>query len=236
MRQAIGLGRAAVSIYLVGSLYGCGGSKPAETPVATAAPSSTASATTTAATAPTAPLSVAEQAEAAPYDDPNEKEGPIDLAPLFAKNAPKSIFPKATMGDHDCLLDLPFTGNHKADYDVLTKRCGAPTGLIPYVTPAEGKLHATKDKRDVFAFEVRKGMCYRYFAVADSGIADIDILVQKPNGALLAMDQTSQPIAVVNTSGVWCMTDDDQMLHFSVEVHGHGAGAYTFGVFARPAK
>jgi len=234
------------SVTAIGAAYGCGGGNkpPPETAqntstsatpsaVASSAPSSAPSAT------PASTLSIHEQAELAPHEDPNEKDhekdGPIEMAALIPKNPPKSLFPKATTGDKECLSGLAFVGNHKADYETLIKQCGTPTGLVKYAEPKEGRLHATKDKRDVFSIEVRKGMCYRYFAVADNGIADIDILIEKPGGALIGTDKTTQPVAIINTGEPWCVTDYDQKLHFAIEVDGHGAGGYTFGVWARPA-
>jgi hypothetical protein len=200
-------GFAVLSVSAVGALYGCGGgSKPADTAhstsgtAASAMPSSAASAATAAAgsapsAAPASSMSHHEHAEAAPHEDPNEKDhvkdGPIEMAPLIAKNPPKSLFPKATIGDHECLAGFAFTGNHKTDYETLVKQCGTPTGLLKYAEPKEGRLHAKHDKRDVFSVEVRKGMCYRYFAVADNGIADIDILIEKKNGALIGEDKTT---------------------------------------------
>ena len=171
-------------------------------------------------------------AEAAPHDDPNEKDGPITLAPLVAKGTPKSAFPKQTVGDHDCLKEMPFTGKHQADFKALTEKCGTPTGMMEYTKPHEGRLHHKLDKRDHFQVKVNKGMCYRYFAVADDGIKDIDIIVLK-KGALLAMDKTEHPIAVIDTDKLWCV-DEDMDLDFGVEVDGGGAGHYTFGVWTRP--
>ncbi len=242
-------GIAILSVSAIGAAYGCGGgNKPppetaqntssSATPSAVASPSSGAPSSTPSA-APASTLSIHEQAELAPHDDPNEKDhekdGPIEMAALIPKNPPKTLFPKATTGDKECLSGLSFVGNHKTDYETLIKQCGTPTGLVKYAEPKEGRLHATKDKRDVFAVEVRKGMCYRYFAVADSGIADIDILIEKPGGALLGTDKTTQPVAIINTGEPWCVTDYDQKLHFAIEIDGRGAGGYTFGVWARPA-
>ena len=64
----------------------------------------------------------------------------------------------------------------------------------------EAVLHIKHDKRDEFKVKVQKGMCYRYFAVADDGIKDIDIIVLK-KGALMAMDKTDHPIAVLMPDG-----------------------------------
>ncbi len=171
-------------------------------------------------------------AEAQKYEDTNEKEGPIQLAGLVAKGTPKSAFPKATVKDHECLQELSFVGNHRKDYDTLVAKCGTPTGMMKFTEPADGKLHAKLDKRDHFQLKVFKNMCYRYFAVADDGIKDIDILVLK-KGALLATDKTEHPVAIIDTDKLWCV-DDDMDLDFAVEVDGPGAGGYTFGVWTRP--
>ncbi len=172
-------------------------------------------------------------AEAAPHDDPNEKEGPIDLAGLVDKGS-KPAFPKQTVGDHECLNQIPFSGKHKVDFATIIGKCGTPTGMLEYTKPAEGKLHAKHDKRDEFKLKVQKGMCYRYFAVADDGIKDIDIIILK-KGALLATDKTEQAIAIIDTDKLWC-ADEDMDLQFNIEIDGPGAGGYTFGVWVRPKK
>jgi hypothetical protein len=171
-------------------------------------------------------------AEALPHDDPNEKEGPIALDALVAKGTPKSAFPKATVGDHECLKQVPLTGKHTQDYAKIVDSCGTPTGMLQYTKPAEGRLHAKLDKRDHYQLKVFKGMCYRYFAVGDDGIKDIDIVVLK-KGALMAMDKTDAFVAVIEHDKLWCV-DDDMDLDFGVEIDGPGAGGYTFGVWTRP--
>ena len=114
MRQALPL------VFL--TLAACGGAKPdpqtptdANKPVASADKPVTdkAAADKPAADKPAANAAPQDKhalAEAAPHDDPNEKEEPITLAPLVAKGTPKSAFPKVSVGDHDCLKEMPFTG------------------------------------------------------------------------------------------------------------------------------
>jgi len=220
----------AVSLVAIG----CGGSAPTPAaptdakPAAADAPAATGAATPAADAPPADKHSVA---EAAPHVDPNEKDGAIELAALVDKTK-KPAFPKQTVGDHDCLKELAFTGHHQADFATLVGKCGTPTGMVEYTKPAEGRLHAKHDKRDEFKLKVQKGMCYRYFAVADDGIKDIDIIVLK-KGALLAMDKTEQAVAVIDTEKLWCV-DEDMELEFNIEVDGRGAGGYTFGVWTRP--
>jgi hypothetical protein len=223
---------------------GCGGAAPPPADPTTAtkasatkdpAASHSEPATASTATPPkdAAPSDKHTLAEAAPHDDPNEKEGAIDLVALVDR-AQKPAFPKQTVGDHECLKELSFSGHHKADYATLIAKCGTPTGMLEYTKPAEGRLHAKHDKRDEFKLKVQKNMCYRYFAVADDGIKDIDIIVLK-KGALIATDRTEQPVAVIDTEKLWCV-DEDMDLQFNIEVDGRGAGGYTFGVWTRPKK
>lgn len=225
----------------------CGSAPTAPPTSANASPSGTSGATTpavvparaeTSVASPSAPTVVPtvedkfDRAEKAPHVDPNERGEHIVLTPLVSKGTARASFPKPTISDHDCLKELPFTGNHQADYQALVDKCGATTGLLEYTKAHEGRLHAKKDVRDHFRISVMKGFCYRYFAVADDGIKDIDIIVLR-KGALIATDRTEQPIAIIDSDKLWCV-DEDEDLEFSVEIDGRGAGGYTFGVWTRP--
>jgi hypothetical protein len=125
------------------------------------------------------------------------------------------------------------SGDHEKDFAALISACGAATGLAEYAKPVNGKLHHKVDKRDTFSIKLAGGMCYRYFAVADSGITDLDILIEKPGGAIIGDDKQSSPIAIVDGDKTWCM-DDDATYEFHIEVDGAGKGNYMFGVWAKP--
>ena len=170
-----------------------------------------------------------------PYEDATESASPIALAPLFDKKTPKSKFPKATIDDKKCWQEIGLTGDHQKDYAQLIDKCGAPTGLLEYVKPAHGKLHHEKDKRDTYTAKLSGGLCYRYFAVGDGTVKDIDILVMRANGSLIAEDKATSPVALIHNDQPWCM-DDDEELQFHVEVDGPGRGGYLFGIWARPKK
>jgi len=116
---------------------------------------------------------------------------------------------------------------------VIIQKCASPTGLLEYAKQVTGKLHHVHDKRDTYKLKLIGGMCYRYFAVADSGIRDLDILVTKPGGALVADDKTSNPVAIIEFDKAWCMEDDAEY-DFNIEVDGPGTGGYVFGVFVKP--
>jgi hypothetical protein len=210
----------------------CGGSSarpasPAPSQVDThAVPSAEASAPQT-----SRPTTATTNAE---WDDPEEVAvgSTVTMTPVVARNA-KIAYPKRNVGDRECWQGATLAGEAKKDFTALIDRCGTPTGLVEYAKPVTGKLHHVHDKRDTYKLKLLGGMCYRYFAVADSSIKDLDILVTKPNGALIADDKTSNPVAIIEFDKSWCM-DQDAEYDFHIEVDGEGTGHYVFGVWAKP--
>jgi hypothetical protein len=216
------------------SLVACGSTPPptntASNDVAPTPPTPTTAnpATTTAAATSAAPSAAHPDEE-----DTTEAAGPIPMPALIGKDTPKSSFPKATTTDHDCWQGISLSGDHKKDFDAIVGRCGTPTGLVEYAKPVAGHVHHVHDKRDTYALKLAGGMCYRYFAVATSGIKDLDILVETTTGALVADDKTESPVAIIESSKTWCV-DKDVEYNFHVQVDGEGKGKYLFAVWARP--
>jgi hypothetical protein len=202
---------------------GTGASSPPSTPA------------TTSASAPAAPVPSAAVATPPPQadEDPNESATPITMTVELTKETPKSSFPKRTVDDLACWQTVSLGGDAQKDYEAVTKNCGAPTGLLEYAKPVVGHLRAGSDKTDTFRLALTKGLCYRYIAVADSGIRDLDILVERPGGDLVADDKQHGPVAIIEADKTWCMTTDADY-EFHIEVDGEGAGRYVFGVWARP--
>jgi hypothetical protein len=155
------------------------------------------------------------------------------MTPQFDKTQAKGSFPKKAKPDSQCWAQVSVTGEHTKDYAAIVAACGTPTGLLEYAKPVEGTLHHKHDPADVFTMPVLAGYCYRYFAVADATITDLDLLIEKKGGALVGDDKTSSPYAIIDGDQSWCQ-DEDQNLEFHVQVDGPGKGGYTFGVWARP--
>lgn len=211
-----------VALFLLGAV-GCGASTPAASSGA-AAPSRNGE---------PAPATVGPGAADDPKPaDPNESAERIVMAPLFTKDKPPK-FPKKTMDDQACWQGMELSGDAQKDYDALTARCGAPTGLVEYSEPQTGHLHHKHDARDQFKLKLAGGYCYRYFAVGDGSIADLDILVTRYGGDIVADDQAKGPVAIIQGSKPWCM-DEDADYDFEVMVDGAGQGKYVIGAWARP--
>jgi hypothetical protein len=225
------------------TLIACGGSPSA--PPAAPAPGSAAQASaagahpsdpaTKSAPAPAAEpaLAAAAPASADAYDDPEEHD-PAKLVPLFGR-ANRPHFPKATLGERECWETVPITGVARNDFDALIARCGTPTGAVEYAKPRAGKLHHVKDKRDTYVVRIQGGLCYRFFGVADGTIENLDIVIERANGALVGEDRTHGPVAIIDSDKLWCMDRDDDY-QFNVQVGGTGTGNYVFGVWARADK
>ncbi len=156
------------------------------------------------------------------------------MQPLVTKTTPKSTYPKATTSDGDCWKTVSFSGQAGKDFAALIDKCGTPTGMLEYVKPQSGKLHHIKDAIDSFTVAMSKSSCYRLFAVADSTIHDIDIVILR-NGAILGTDDMAQPVAIIQGASPFC-PQDDASYTFDVKVKGEGKGAYTFGIWTRPGK
>lgn len=230
MRKALVL---PCSLVLVLVACGGGGSTQPTTPTG-ATSASTSTAASAAPSGSTAPLASASATPTETNDpDPTESAQVLTMTPLLTKTTPKASFPKKTIGDQECWQGLGVSGDAQKDFTAILAKCGAPTGLAEYAKPVTGRLHHKVDKRDSYTLKLAGGLCYRYFAVADGSIKDLDILVEKPGGALVADDKTTSPVAIIEGSKPWCM-DDDAEYNFQIEVDGEGKGGYVFGVWARP--
>ena len=221
-----------LALILVPALVACGGGTPPATSVP-AAPSAAPEAPSAAAAAAAPVASAAPAAPAAPADDKYDdvETDPTTLTPLFDKGS-RPTFPKATGNAATCWQQVALTGNAEKDYDGLAAKCGAPTGAVPYVKPAKGKLHSVKDKRDTYLLHLQGGLCYRYFGVADGTVKDLDILILQAKGALVGDDKATGPVAIIEMDKAWCQ-DKDVDYQFGVEVDGTGTGSYVFGVWAQ---
>jgi hypothetical protein len=155
---------------------------------------------------------------------------PAMLKPLLALGG-HPAFPPRNVGDHECWQTLALSGDAAVDYRALVEHCGKATGSIEYAKPASGRLDHMHDRRDTFILPIRKGLCYRFFGVADATIPDLDILIER-DGALVGSDKTNGPVVIIDSDKAWCM-DRDGQFSFHVQVHGEGQGKYVFGAWAR---
>jgi hypothetical protein len=236
---------------LVVFLAACGGGSPPAptTPSSSTAPAASASTASATASSSATPASAddeddevssggkaataAAKASAPPRTGGTTPPTAVTLDTLFDKSAKKTDFPKKTADDAECVRKASLTGKNDKDYDSLLAACGAPTGMKEYTKKVTGKLDP-KHTRDEYVVKMVGGYCYRFYAIGDDSVGNLDIRVQRRDGDLVSMDQSKQAVAILDPDQPWCKTHDREF-HFVVETTS-GTGAYTFGVWARPKK
>ena len=175
------------------------------------------------AAAPVAPAAAPAAPPAAEASsDPNEKpDGFVHCAALRQEEV-EGLVPQED-GDTtpSCWATVGVTGDHTKDYAAIVAACGAPTGLAEYVQPVEGKLHHRHDPRDIYKMPARR-LLLPLLCGCRLGIADLDLLIEKPGGALVGDDKTNSPIAIIEATSRGA--GRDQTLEFHVKVDGPGSG------------
>ena len=112
--------------------------------------------------------------------------------------------------------DLP------ASADQLAKGC-ADTTRMHFVDSFKG-TQAANNPPQSFKFHADANHCYRAYAVAASGITDLDLLIKDSTGAVAGEDSTDDPTPVTLEDGAVCFKEaDDATVMVSI---GGGAGAY----------
>jgi hypothetical protein len=82
-----------------------------------------------------------------------------------------------------------------------------------------------------FELQLEQGVCYRFFAVGDSGIEDLDIGIKDSTDQQIAVDGQRGPVAVINADGPFCAKKTETaVLLAKVE---KGAGRYAFWEFKK---
>jgi hypothetical protein len=158
--------------------------------------------------------------------------GPITaLDAIVRKDTPRSAFPSSSSKDADCYKNTPITGQAESDYSAIVAKCGAPTGMIEFARKAKGAFDANH-RHDTFSVKLLANYCYRVYAIGDQSVGELNIRVQKPGGALIAMAGSHYATAIIDPDKAWCKKHDDER-QFVVEAP-KGNGAYVFAVWARP--
>lgn len=153
------------------------------------------------------------------------------LVPAPSSSSPQP-YPDQKVGYGTCWKTIGLTGQYNTDYDALIAACGTPTGMVRYTAPLTGVLDQTH-KQDTYKVKLYGGLCYRALGAGDSTLSDLDIRIQKLDGALIADEMGRQPIAIVDDVKAWCQKSDEDV-DFLLVVDGPGNGRYEFGIWAAP--
>jgi hypothetical protein len=155
-------------------------------------------------------------------DDSWAKPGEGEAKPT-ADTAPQ---PEAT-----CYEAPKRTGDPQADIVAIGAAC-KQFGLTPMGQPiVQRPLSADQGWQRQFELQLEQGVCYRFFAVGDSGIEDLDIGIKDSTDQQIAVDGQRGPVAVINADGAFCAKKTETaVLLAKVE---KGAGRYAFWQFKK---
>ncbi len=144
--------------------------------------------------------------------------------------APKYTSKKITQ-KHDAAwaaCHATFTPKSKdvlAEVQKLAKGCADATKMKALGAPTKA-TQADKNPPQQIKLKAQAGKCYRVYAIADTGITDLDLLLKDSAGEIGAEDSTDDPSPVLLEDGAFCFKDADN----AVVVVSVGAGKGTYAV------
>jgi hypothetical protein len=119
------------------------------------------------------------------------------------------------------------TSDLTAQVDAMAKGCASVTGMHS-IAASKGK-QAAANPPQAFGFHAEAGHCYRAYAVAETAITDLDLVIKDSTGAIAGEDSTDDPTPVVLENGAVCFKSaDDAQVMVSV---GSGQGSYAVQVW-----
>ncbi|APR87372.1 hypothetical protein A7982_12721 [Minicystis rosea] len=108
----------------------------------------------------------------------------------------------------DCYRRFHPGDDPSADLARLAAACAAPSGMRPLTPVRTGAAAGPSDRPDRFQFRVRRGHCYRGFAVGAPGVEDLDVAVYDAHGDLATADVSRDRWPVVPPRGPACAEED----------------------------
>lgn len=128
-----------------------------------------------------------------------------------------------------CLQGLQAERDPVKDLTRIVMSCGPSTGMDPV---GQGMIEGALAQGAPVTFDLpmAKDRCYRVFAVADGGIAELDVEVRSSRGTTIASDHMTGRIAVAQPDRPFCTSADD-VATISV-TSGGGSGAFSLEVLS----
>lgn len=103
----------------------------------------------------------------------------------------------------DCYRTFQPTDDAAVDLQYLTRICAGKLGLVA-LTPVHIGSQREQGRSERLAVSMRRGRCYRAFAVGQRGIVDLDLAIFDPQGGLVAGDLSRDRWSVAPPRGPFC--------------------------------
>ena len=176
-----------------------------------------------------ASVSVAVSAgEVAPSAATGEATDELDGAPARRALADRTGNPWA-----DCYRAFQPVDDAAVDLAYLTRLCGAALKLAP-LTPIHAGSQREQGKSERLLVSMRRGRCYRAFAVGQRGVVDLDLAIFEPGGGLVAADLSHDRWSVAPPRGPFCPARSGR---YTLDVAvTEGSGEYLVQVWGTPEE
>ena len=127
------------------------------------------------------------------------------------------------------------SGDPVKDVTRLSLLCGPENGMKRLSKkPIEGTVSAGGPTVSE-AFEARRGECYRVFAVAEPGIADLDVVLRSSRGSAIAADHGEDAWPIVQPDRPVCALENDRVAVEISAKRGSGRFAAEIWVLRTPS-
>ena len=136
--------------------------------------------------------------EVAPAAPAGESANDLDEPPARPALADRTGNPWA-----DCYRAFQPVDDATVDLEHLTRLCGAALKLAP-LTPVHAGSQREQGKSERLLVSMRRGRCYRAFAVGQRGVVDLDLAIFEPGGGLVAADLSRDRWSVAPPRGPFC--------------------------------
>lgn len=140
-------------------------------------------------------------------------------------------FPPQRVAFDECYKGFRITGNSERDVAALGERCGAPCGMIPF-SGIMSDMQDESDNVDVYGITLSNERCYRFFAVGESSISDLDSAIADENGNVLLRDVFNDAAPILGPERPFC-PEQPGRYKFVVSV-ASGTGTFHFQVWQGP--
>ncbi|EYF08017.1 Hypothetical protein CAP_7039 [Chondromyces apiculatus DSM 436] len=128
-----------------------------------------------------------------------------------------------------CYGNFRLSGTPLQDVTRLSLLCGPSNGMRRYSKEAVVGVVGAGKPAVTAPVPLRRGACYRVFAVGDGGIGDLEVVMRSSRGVAIATDAGEDAWPIVQPDRPFCALDDDDAV---LEVSARkGAGRFAAEVW-----
>ncbi len=142
-------------------------------------------------------------------------------------------FPPQRVGYEECYKGFRVSGKPADDVAALGRLCGAPCGMTSFSGIVPGSQDEN-DNVDVYGITLRSDRCYRFIAVGENSIRDLDSAIADGEGNVLLRDVFNDAAPILGPKEPFCPARTGRY-RYVVSV-ASGSGTFHFQVWQGPKR